>query len=66
MMSNGCNFCNKPLYVKVTRYTAPLAAALTRADELRQALLNLTGEEYVQIEAVYCPICGRQIKDPVN
>ena len=65
-MDIKCTFCDMPLYVKVKRYTAPLAAPLTRADELRQALLNLTGEEYVQLDNIFCPICGRQIKDTVN
>lgn len=57
-----CNQCNKNYYIKKIQYTAPLLAPLTKAEELRQELLNLTGEVYVMIEPLYCPFCGEKLK----
>lgn len=60
--SEGCKFCGTPLYIKVVQNTMPLLAPLTRADELRYELLNLTGERYLLLEAKFCPICGAKMK----
>lgn len=59
----ACNYCNTPIYVKVTRYAAPLLAPLTRAEELRQELINLTGEEFLYLPNQYCPMCGEKLYD---
>lgn len=61
-----CNFCKKPIYVKVIQWAAPVLAPMTRAEELRQELLNLTGETYVQLQNNYCPICGERIGGEQN
>lgn len=45
----ACNFCKSDLYIKTVQYTKPLLAPLTRAEELRQELSDLTGEVYLQI-----------------
>ena len=55
-----CSFCDVKLYAKVTRTLMPLAAPLTRAEALRQELINLTGEDYVRVDAAFCPVCGRR------
>lgn len=60
--SEGCCFCGTPLYVKTVQHTMPLLAPITRADELRHELLNLTGEIYLPIEAKFCPMCGAKMK----
>ena len=58
-----CNFCKADLYIKTIQYTKPLLAPVTRADELRQELLNLTGEIYLPLPHKYCPMCGEKIKE---
>ena len=57
----ACNFCKADLYIKTVQYTKPLLAPLTRAEELRQKLLDLTGEVYLQIPNEYCAMCGEKI-----
>lgn len=58
----GCGFCGTPIYVKVIRYTAPILAPLTRAEELRDELINLTGETFALFEANFCPHCGADMR----
>ena len=57
----ACNFCKADLYIKTVQHTRPLLAPLTRAEELRQELLDLTGEVYLQIQNEYCAMCGEKI-----
>lgn len=54
-----CRYCGVPIYVKTVQYTAPLLAPLTRVEELRQELTNITGEVYLQLPYRYCPMCGK-------
>ncbi len=56
-----CNFCNAQIYIKTIRYAKSLCAPLTRAEEIRQQLEDLTGEAYVQIPNEYCAMCGEKI-----
>lgn len=65
-MSNCCDFCKTKLYIKVVQHTLPLLAPTTREEELRQELLNMTGEAYVLIEAKFCPICGAAIPEEMT
>ena len=58
-----CDFCKTDLYVKTIQYSAPMLAPLTRAEELRQELLNLTGEVYLILPHKYCPMCGEKIEE---
>jgi hypothetical protein len=44
-----CSFCKGEFYIKTIRCTKPLLAPVTRAEELRQELLNITGEEFMKI-----------------
>ena len=57
----ACNFCKSDLYIKTVQYTRPLLAPLTKAEELRQELSDLTGEVYLQIPNEYCAMCGEKI-----
>ena len=57
----ACNFCKSDLYIKTVQYTRPLLAPMTRAEELRQELLDLTGEVYLQIQNEYCAMCDEKI-----
>lgn len=56
----ACIFCNDELYIKTVQYTKPLLAPLTRAEELRQQLQDLTGEVYVRLPNRFCPMCGEK------
>ena len=63
----SCNFCKADLYVKTIQYSKPLLAPMTRTDELRQQLMDLTGEVYLQIPNEYCAMCGEKIiRTPQN
>lgn len=57
-----CNFCKKPIYIKAVQNTMPILAPMTRAEELRQELINLTGKVYLQLQNKYCPICGADMR----
>ena len=61
-----CEYCNKEFYIKTTQVIAPLTAPLTREQELRDELVNLTGEVYLPISISFCPICGEKIKKVYN
>ena len=56
-----CPFCGKPLYIKIKRYTKPLLMPATHAAALRDELIDITGQDYVQIKAKFCPMCGRPL-----
>lgn len=56
----ACNYCKTVFYIKTVQHTKPVLAPLTRADELRHALLDLTGEVYLPVENLYCPMCGEK------
>lgn len=58
-----CSFCDETIYVKVIQYAAPMLAPLTPAQELRDRLINMTGETYTRLVHNYCPMCGRLIND---
>ena len=52
-----CEYCNQEFYIKTTQVIASLTAPLTREQELRDELVNLTGEVYLPISISFCPIC---------
>lgn len=64
--SKGCKFCRAKLYFKTTQYARPLLAPLTEVQALGDKLLDLTGEVYVEINADFCPMCGRPLKGEDN
>lgn len=64
--SKGCEFCGAKLYFKTTQHARPLLAPLTEVQALRDKLLDLTGEVYVEINADFCPMCGRPLKGEDN
>ena len=61
-----CEYCNQEFYIKTTQVIAPITAPLTREQELRDELVNLTGEVYLPIPTSYCPICGEKIEKVSN
>lgn len=56
----ACNYCKAEIYVKTIQYAKSLLAPLTRAEELRQQLQDLTGEVYLQLPNKFCPMCGER------
>ncbi len=56
----ACSFCKVPIYIKTIQYSAPILAPMTREQELRDELLNLTGEVYLPLQNQYCPMCGEK------
>lgn len=64
--ARGCEFCGAKLYFKTTQYARPLLAPLTEVQALRDKLVDLTGEVYVEINADFCPMCGRPLKGEDN
>lgn len=44
-----CNYCQTPIYIKTIQYCKSLLAPLTPEQELRDKLLDMTGEVYVNI-----------------
>lgn len=58
-----CDFCNVPIYLKTKQFARPLQAPVTREQELRDALLDLTGEVYLKLPHRFCPMCGEELKD---
>ena len=57
----ACNYCNAELYVKTIQYTKPLLAPLTKADELRYKLQDLTGEVFLKLSNRFCAVCGERL-----
>ena len=63
----SCSFCGVDLYVKTIKYSKSLLAPITKADELRQRLGDLTGEVYLKVGSYnYCPMCGEKIEERGN
>ena len=61
-----CEYCNQEFYIKTTQVIAPITAPLTREQEIRDELVNLTGEVYLPISISFCPICGEKIEKVYN
>lgn len=55
-----CKMCNATLYIKTKQIARPVLAPLTPAQELRDRLIDMTGEVYLPVPAKYCPFCGKQ------
>lgn len=56
-----CNYCDAPIYIKTVQHTAPVMAPLTEVQALRDKLIEMTGEVYLQIPKRFCPVCGEKI-----
>lgn len=59
--SAGCSYCNTDIYIKVEVFTKPILAPLTYEQELREKLVEMTGETYVHLQKNFCPMCGKRI-----
>lgn len=63
---NSCPFCNEPIYIKRVQYSEPLLAPLTETQALRDRLIELTGEVYIELEKRFCPVCGEELDEDGN
>lgn len=59
----ACNYCKTPIYIKTVQYIKPLLAPLTYEQELRDKLIDLTGDVYLPLQNKYCPMCGEKRSD---
>ena len=55
-----CGLCTATVYIKVRRNMKPVLAPITYEQELRDKLLDITGEEYVALSGGFCPGCGQR------
>ena len=55
-----CNYCQTPIYIKTIQYCKSLLAPLTPEQELRDKLLDMTGEVYVNIPKKVLSILRRK------
>ena len=53
-----CRMCNTKLYIKTKQLLRPVLAPLTPEQQLRDKLLDVTGEVYLPVPVKYCPFCG--------
>lgn len=58
--------CSTEIYIKTKRYTKSNLAPFTREEELRQKLLEMIGEEFVKVDAKFCPFCGKKLEGEVE
>lgn len=56
-----CPFCDAHVYIKIKQYARPIISPVTRIQELRDELINLTGETYAEIPKKFCPVCGKKV-----
>lgn len=61
-----CRMCSTQLYIKTKQYTKPVMAPLTPTQELRDKLIDLTGEIYLPVSTKYCPFCGAYMRGKPN
>lgn len=57
-----CEFCNAKIFVQVERFAKPVLAPLTPVEALHQEIVDLTGIDYIQIKAKWCPMCRKEIR----
>lgn len=58
--SEGCNFCNVPLFIEVQQVAQPILAPLTPAAAAWDEWVSKSGRNYVQLTSQFCPMCGRE------
>lgn len=61
-LSDGCNFCNVPLFIEVQQAAQPLLAPLTPAAAAWDEYVSKSGRNYVQLTNRFCPMCGREMR----
>ena len=60
--SEGCNFCNVPLYIEVQQAVQPILAPLTPEAAAWDEWVIKSGRNYVQLVNQYCPMSGRELR----
>lgn len=52
-----CEYCKAEVYFKTQKIMKSLIAPVTYTEKLRQELEDITGEMYVKVQNLYCPMC---------
>ena len=52
-----CEYCKAEVYFKTQKIMKSLIAPVTYTEELRQQLEDKTGEMYIKVQNLYCPMC---------
>lgn len=60
--SDGCNFCNVPLYIEVQQNIKPVLAPLTPAEAAWDEWVSKSGRNFALLVHRFCPICGREVR----
>lgn len=60
--SEGCSFCNVPLFIEVQQVAQPILAPLTPAAAAWDEYVSKSGRNYVQLTNRFCPMCGREMR----
>lgn len=58
-----CEYCKVEVYFKIRKIMKSLLAPTTHIEELRQKLEDESGEMYIKVPNLYCPMCGRKLKE---
>ena len=56
-----CDYCNVVIYVKIKQFAKPILSPTTELQELKDKILDMTGELYVEFPKRYCPFYGEEI-----
>ncbi len=57
-MEKVYRFCNEPIYIKTVQYSAPLISPMNDAQALKNKMINMIREAYVQLENSFYHIGG--------
>lgn len=58
--------CDIEIYIKTKQCARTLMKPLTIEAELRDKILDLTGEVYLSLPHKFCPICGKKLERGEN
>lgn len=56
-----CEYCNVKIYVAKRKIMRDLIAPASLEGVIKQRLEDITGIQYMEINNVYCPICGTKV-----
>jgi len=60
--SEGCNFCNVPLFIEVQQAAQPILAPLTPETAAWDEYVSKSGRNYALLVNRYCPMCGQEVR----
>lgn len=60
--TEGCNFCNVPLFIEVQQTVQPILAPLTQEAAAWDEWVRKSGRNYARLTNRFCPMCGREVR----